>query len=99
MATAPLRFASDHPAFAGHFPGRPIVPGVLLLDGVQRAVESATGLVLGGLAAAKFHSPTLPDDALALEYAVAGAEVRFEIRCAMRKIASGRFLIAPACVA
>jgi len=94
MPTAPLRFAPDHPVFAGHFPGRPVVPGVLLLDAVQRAVEAATGLQLGGLAAAKFHSPTLPGEALALEYALSGSAVRFEIRCGPRKIASGRFLVA-----
>ena len=31
------RIAADHPCLAGHFPGNPIVPGVLLLDAVLRA--------------------------------------------------------------
>ncbi|MBS1142561.1 MAG: hypothetical protein H6R13_4014, partial [Proteobacteria bacterium] len=26
------RAPSDHPALTGHFPGRPIMPGVVLLD-------------------------------------------------------------------
>ena len=93
MPIADLHFTPDHPAFAGHFPGQPIVPGVLLLEGVQRTVEAATGLALDGLAVAKFLSPAQPGDALALAYDVAGSAVRFEIRCGVRKIANGRFLV------
>ena len=33
------RVAADHPALPGHFPGRPIVPGVLLLDAVLQAMR------------------------------------------------------------
>lgn len=96
MPHLPLCFESDHPAFAGHFPGRPVVPGVLLLDHTLRAVEAATGLTLEGLPAAKFLSPAAPGDMLDLEYEVAESVVRFEIRCGMRRIANGRFLVAPA---
>ncbi len=94
MPIVPLPFESDHPAFAGHFPGRPIVPGVQLLDRTQRIVESQYGLTLAGLQVAKFLSPAGPNDALELEYEVAENHVRFEIRCGTRRIATGKFLVA-----
>jgi len=94
MPRVRLALESDHPAFAGHFPGRPIAPGVLLLDRTQRAVEAATGLALAGLPLAKFFSPAAPGDMLELDYEVAATTVRFEIRCGIRRIANGRFLVA-----
>lgn len=33
----------DHPSLAGHFPGRPIVPGVVLLERVLEAIERTQG--------------------------------------------------------
>lgn len=91
---ATLPFEPSHPAFAGHFPGRPIIPGVQLLDRVQRLVETRHGLVLIGLQMAKFLSPAGPGDALELEYQIADSQLRFEIRCGARRIASGQFIIA-----
>ncbi len=94
-----LSFESDHPAFIGHFPGRPIVPGIMLLDYAQRAIESQIGLALSGLPVAKFLSPAIPGNVLELEYEVAESVVRFAIRCGERRIANGRFLIAPGFIA
>lgn len=94
MPIVPLTIDPEHPAFAGHFPGRPIVPGVVLLDRTQRVIESQTGLRLAGLPSVKFLSPAAPADAPELDYEVAEKVVRFEIRCDARVIANGRFLIA-----
>ncbi len=85
--------------FAGHFPGHPIVPGVLLLDWAQSAIEAQLGQQVQALAEAKFHSPATPADVLELEFQVSVSTVRFEVRSATRKIASGRFPLPPSTVA
>ena len=94
MNTLPLSIATDHPAYAGHFPGRPILPGVVLLDRAQRALEQACALRISGLAMAKFLSPVLPGEALELDYEATATGLRFEIRCGERRVASGRYTVA-----
>ncbi|MDB5887952.1 MAG: hypothetical protein JWM03_824 [Rhodocyclales bacterium] len=99
-----LFVATNHPAFAGHFPGSPIVPGALLIDLAVRAVEQASGRHVAAIAQAKFLSPATPGEALALLYETNGNAVRFEIEAigdntqaagdsAHRKLATGRFTL------
>lgn len=61
-----LVFAANHPAFPGHFPAFPIVPGVLLLDAMLLAAESSGAGVVTEIAAAKFLRPVTPDQVLVL---------------------------------
>lgn len=35
--------AADHPCLAGHFPGNPLVPGVVILEHVLAAVQAQAG--------------------------------------------------------
>ena len=90
-----LSVADDHPAFAGHFPGRPIMPGALLIDLALRAIEEATGRQVASIAQTKFLSPAVPGDVLSLMFEHNDNGVRFDIESvtegATRKLASGRF--------
>lgn len=99
MPVIPLPFSTDHPVFPGHFPGHPIVPGVLLLDWTQAAIETQLGHSVQALSEAKFHSPATPSDILELDFEIGAFFVRFEIRSATRKIASGRYPLPPSATA
>jgi 3-hydroxyacyl-[acyl-carrier-protein] dehydratase len=65
-----LAIAADHPAFAGHFPGFPLLPGAVLLDEILRAIELAHGIDLKTwhVSSAKFLSAVRPSDSLVLEH-------------------------------
>lgn len=93
MPITELAIPAEHPAYAGHFPGRPVLPGVLLLEHAQRAIEAACGRRCNGIAQAKFTSPAGPADVLSLDFTPVGDAVRFEIRSGERRIASGRFTL------
>lgn len=67
--TSEFRIAHDHPSLPGHFPGRPLVPGVVVLDRVLAAIEAAHGQPLGilTLPQVKFMQPLLPGETATIE--------------------------------
>ena len=76
------RFAGDHPASDGHFPGNPIIPGALLLDEVVAAITASLDRVEGvTIRAAKFLRPVHPNDAMRMQWRLAGdGLISFECR-------------------
>lgn len=101
-----LVVASGHPAFAGHFPGSPILPGVVVLDAAVHAVlqaARAAGLAVEDntagaceISSAKFLSPIGPGETLTLCYrSLACGKIHFEILGAGRKVAQGTLLLPP----
>lgn len=88
----PLDIATDHPAFAGHFPGRPILPGIALLGEVYAALARSVAFepTRFTLSSAKFLSPVTPGEALVLHHRQAqGGVIRFEVHGANGLAANG----------
>lgn len=73
--------AADHPSLPGHFPGRPLVPGVVMLDRVLDAIEAHAGVGLGvlQLPQVKFLQPLLPAEAARVEIDGEAPRWRFKV--------------------
>jgi 3-hydroxymyristoyl/3-hydroxydecanoyl-(acyl carrier protein) dehydratase len=86
----------SHPALPGHFPGAPVVPGVVVLDEVRAIVAQWLGdsLALAGLPQVKFSAPLLPGQSAQLRLRREGARVRFTVSSADgAALASGIMLV------
>lgn len=73
-----LRIESSHPALAGHFPGNPVVPGVVVLQRVAAAWQAWRGARVGKLDA-KFMRPLLPGEDAVIELDESTTGTRFSV--------------------
>jgi 3-hydroxymyristoyl/3-hydroxydecanoyl-(acyl carrier protein) dehydratase len=73
--------APTHPVLPGHFPGSPVVPGVVVLDEVRAIAARWLGepLVLAGLPQVKFSAPLLPGRTAQVRLQREGARLRFAV--------------------
>jgi 3-hydroxymyristoyl/3-hydroxydecanoyl-(acyl carrier protein) dehydratase len=98
MMRGVLDIAADHPAYAGHFPSIPVLPGAVLLDLALAAIQQARGIDLTAwqLASAKFLAVVRPGDVLSVEHEAPGTgTIRFTLRSRDhdRTVATGTLLL------
>ena len=92
-----IDIAVDHPAFAGHFPGRPMLPGVALVAEAMEAAASDPALAraIGAtprLSVVKFLEPVGPGASLDIALRLEARTVAFSIGDkAGRIVATGQF--------
>jgi acyl dehydratase len=62
----------EHPSYAGHFPGYPIVPGIVCLDWLVAQYALAVGQAqrVHAISTVKFLAPVLPGDVLSVQYQI-----------------------------
>ena len=103
-ANAAKTFAPDDPMFAGHFPGNPVVPGVILTEALAQTAGIAVGggnrmLYLAAIKGMKFPQRCRPGEAIVLEAVrsgTAGALTQCDVvaRVGDRIVAQGTLVLA-----
>lgn len=91
------RIGADHPAFAGHFPGRPVLPGVSLLAELLEVVAADATLsrLVGAaprLSVAKFAAAVGPGSTITIRLVPGDTGIDFTVHDDSATLAaSGRF--------
>jgi acyl-coenzyme A synthetase/AMP-(fatty) acid ligase len=87
--TRELCIDASHPSLPGHFPGHPLVPGVVLLERVEAMLREHGARVVA-FPSVKFSRPVLPGEAFSLRVEIAdNTSGRFTIAGARGLAASG----------
>lgn len=85
---------AEHPSIPGHFPGHPIVPGVLLLSRVMAAIEKFFPQVdVVAARTVRFHKPLVPGERFSVHLRRDDTSLRFEVIREGERMASGQFLL------
>ena len=88
---------ANHPSLPGHFPGAPLVPGVVILDEVVAALDEwRQHSQLSGISKVKFLAPLKPGQLFTILLSVTSkntGEVSFCCRAEERVIVEGRLAV------
>ncbi|MGH8047773.1 MAG: 3-hydroxyacyl-ACP dehydratase FabZ family protein [Chthoniobacterales bacterium] len=96
-------FRGDEAFFAGHFPGEPIVPGVILTEALAQisgiaAAEKGVRFLLSAVRVMKFHRAVQPGERIELSAVKAGGMgglLSFDVRAEVGAdtVAEGRIIL------
>ncbi len=92
MSRVVLTMPADHPAYDGHFPGAPVLPGAVLLAAAIDAIEAAEPRSAGRwrVPVMKFLGAVRPGEPLELEFhRLESGAIRFQLDSRGRAIAEG----------
>ncbi|HEY3662333.1 MAG TPA: 3-hydroxyacyl-ACP dehydratase FabZ family protein [Chthoniobacterales bacterium] len=108
LAECSMRFSRDDPMFAGHFPGNPLVPGVILTEALAQCagIAAASGFsggerplfLLSAIRAMKFFAAVRPEEEIVLraeKLAMVGELWQFktEARVGEKLVAEGQLVL------
>ena len=107
-ATASYRVRGDEPFLAGHFPGNPLIPGVILIEAIAQlggvvaqsdpAIPPLENLLLTGVRAAKILGAARPGETLTIRAEVEGRlggmiQVSGEVSVGERSLATAKIML------
>lgn len=87
--------APDHPCLPGHFPGRPLVPGVVVLEQVLQAIARDSGRAPAALRLpqVKFMAPLLPGECARVELDGQAPRWKFRVLCEDTVLVRGELVL------
>ena len=87
-----VTIGANHPSLAGHFPGHPVVPGVIMLGEIMNAIREMAKekIEFVGMPSAKVMSPLNPGEPLTIRLDQQGdGATEFTCTTGSRLITSG----------
>jgi 3-hydroxyacyl-[acyl-carrier-protein] dehydratase len=104
-AECETEFSKDDPLFAGHFPGDPLVPGVILTEALAQTAgiaahqeKSKTRFLLSAIRQMKFFRAVRPEEKITLRarrVGAAGELLQFEVEALVdnKQVAAGQLVL------
>ena len=95
--TFKMTVPDQHPCFADHFPGDPLVPGALLLQWVADELSQRYPMIqIGGVSRFKFLAPVRPETQLLVECQWGERDLTIKLSTQQDVVGQGKLMVRPA---